>query len=66
MVNAANIWMIQRRQRFRFTLEPRQPFRIAAEFFRQRLDRHFPLQFRITGTVDLTHSAFAEQRQNFV
>src|SRR5579871_4155786 len=58
--------MTQRRQRFRFTLEPRQPFRIAAEFLWQRFDRHFTLQLGIPRTVDLTHTAATQEREDFV
>src|SRR5438105_360180 len=33
--------MIQRRQRLRFTLEPRQAFRVAGDGFRQHFERYF-------------------------
>jgi len=45
--------MVQRRKHFRFTLEPRQPFRIVDEHLGQNFQRNVPLQLRVPSAVDL-------------
>ena len=37
-----------------------------ARLLGQDFDRDLALQLRVAGTVHLTHSAFAEQRRDFV
>ncbi len=66
VINAADIGMIQSGQRFRLTLESRQPLRIAAEFLRQRFDGDFTPELRIPRTVDLAHTSAAEKGKDFV
>ena len=41
-------------------LELCQPIRIVGERLGQYLDRHVPVEGRVTGAVDLPHAAFAD------
>ena len=65
-VDVSDVWMIERRQRLRFAREPREPFGIAHERGRQDLQRDVAIELRVVGTVDLAHSAGAEQRDDFI
>ena len=58
--------MIQRRQRLRFALEPREPVRIGGKELRQDLDRHVAIELRIAGAIHLAHSARADGLRDFV
>jgi hypothetical protein len=58
--------MVQRRQRFRFALEPREPLGIRREYLRQDLDRDLAVEPGVTGAVDLAHPTGTEQREDFV
>src|SRR5262249_17522808 len=63
--NVGDIGMVQRSQCFSFTLEACQPFRITAEFIRQRLDGDFTLQLLVFGAIDFAKSTLAEQSGDF-
>src|SRR4029450_4784032 len=61
-----DVGVIERRQQLCFALEPRTPVGVARESRRQNLDGDIPFQLRVKGTVDLTHSACANQGDDFV
>src|SRR5262249_5546100 len=58
--------MIERREQFGFTLEPRKPIRIAREFLRQRLDRDISFKLSIASSIHDTHATFTKQGNDFV
>ena len=58
--------MIQRRQNFRFTLEPGQSLGILCEGGGQNFDRYFAIQLGVLGAIDLTHPACTDGREDFI
>ena len=58
--------MVQGGQRFRFALEPRDPFRVSRDVGREHFQRNLTLQHGVGGAVDLAHAAGAEQVGDFV
>src|SRR5688572_32097423 len=52
--------MIERSEHLRFTLEPREPLRIAREEFRQHLQRDVTIQPGVAGDIHLAHTALAQ------
>jgi hypothetical protein len=58
--------MVQRREHLRFALEPCDPVGIGGKDVRENLDRNVPIQPRISRSVDLTHSACADDGENFI
>ena len=58
--------MIERRERLRFAREAREPVGIGRERLGQHLQRDVAIEFGVAGAIDLTHSAFADQRGDFV
>ena len=65
-VDGGDVRMVQRRERLRFALEPREAIGIAGERVRQDLDRDVAIQLRVARAVDLAHAAFADRRDDFV
>ena len=65
-VDTADVRMIQRGQRFRFALEPRDPLGIGDEQLRQDLDRDFALKLRVPRAINLPHPPGAKRREDFV
>ncbi len=61
LVDGQDVGMIERRRGPRLVQETAQPFRIAAQFRPQHLERDRPAEHRIDGLVDLAHPAAAEQ-----
>ena len=57
LVDGKDVGMVQGRSRLCLLLESAQPVGILRNKGRQDLDRHFALQDRVTGAVDLTHPA---------
>ena len=62
----ANVRMVERRERLRLTLEPREPFGIAGEDVRENLDRDVAIESSVAGSVDLAHPARAQRRDDLV
>src|SRR4051794_23128364 len=58
--------MIQRRQGFGFTLEPRQAIVIVSKHLGDNFDRHVPVELHVAGAKDLPHGAFADRRDDLV
>jgi len=65
-VDVRDVRMIQRGQRLRFARESREAVRIMREGIWQDLDRDVAVQFRIAGTVHLSHATFADRRGDVV
>ena len=65
-VDAADVRVIQRRERSRFPLESIDPLRIQEEGVRKDLDRHVATKLRVVRAVDLAHAAGPEGGQNLV
>ena len=65
-VNRANVWMIQRGCRTRFSLESFQELGVARHFVRQKLYRDFPPEPRILGFIHHTHATAADFAEHFV
>jgi hypothetical protein len=61
-----DVGMIQGSQHFRFALKPREPIRVGRERGGQNLDGDLSFELRVRRAVDLTHSAFADERSDFV
>ena len=61
-----DVRMIQRRERLRFALEPREPLGIARERVGQDLDRDVAIELRIAGAIHLAHAPGAKGGQDFV
>ena len=66
VVNAGDVRMIQRGEKFRFALKPGSPGRVARELFRQDLDGDFALQLEIPCAIHLAHATFAKQGRDFM
>ena len=47
-------------------LESLQPFRVVRENRRKNLDRHVPMQSRVSRPVDLSHPACANYAENLI
>jgi hypothetical protein len=58
--------MIERRQRFRFSLEARESVWIAGKQLGQDLDRHVAIELRIASAIHLAHSTGAQGAEDFV
>ena len=65
-VNRGDVRMIQRRERLRLALEPRQAFGVGGERVRQDLDRDLAAERRVRRPIHLAHPAFADRRGDFV
>jgi len=61
-----DIGMRQVRNRVRFSLEPRERFRIVRDGGRNDLDRDATIQTRMARAIDLAHTARSDQRQDRV
>src|SRR5438128_4289970 len=62
----ADVWMLQRRDSTRFTVEALAQLRIGGELRWQDLDRDRPIEPRVARAVDLAHAAGSERRDNLV
>jgi hypothetical protein len=56
-VDSRDVRMIQRRDDFRFALEPRHSFRVSHERFGQDLDSDVAIEPRIARPIHFAHSA---------
>jgi hypothetical protein len=61
-----DMWMVQRREHFRFALKSGQSLRIARQCRRQDLNRRLMIELGITRLVTLAHSARPNPRENFM
>ena len=61
-----DVWMVQRCEQLRLTLEPDEAVGISGEQFRQDLQGDVAVEPRITGALDLAHAAGAQQADDFV
>ncbi len=58
--------VIERGERLRLALEPRQAVGIRGEELRQDLDRHLPIELRVARPIDLPHPAGAKRIDYFI
>ena len=65
-VDARDVRMVERREQFRFPLEPRDSVRIVRDRLRQRLDRHVPPELGVAGAIDLAHTSGTQRRRDDV
>src|SRR5713226_4785861 len=65
-MNTADVRVIQRRERFRFTLKAGDPLGVRDERVRQDLDRHVAIQLRVARFIDLAHAAGPKGREDLV
>ena len=61
-----DVRMIQRRERLRFALEPREPLGIGGERLGQDLDRDVATELRVARAIDLAHAAGPEGGEDLV
>src|SRR5688572_13326169 len=66
VVNGKDIWMIKRSGCLGLLLKTLQSILVVAESGRQDFDRHVAIQLLIACAIDLTHSAFANLRADFI
>src|SRR5262245_26143235 len=57
--------MIKRCENFSLSLKSAHPICVTQELIGQNLDRHFTLQLRVAGAIDLAHSALAKKGYDF-
>ena len=65
-VDAADVWMIQGRERLRFTLKASDTFGIVGERLGQDLDRDVAIEPRIARAIHLAHPAHADLGRDLV
>jgi hypothetical protein len=65
-VDTGNMRMVQRREQFRFALEPREPIGIRRQRRWQDLDRDLTFQPGVGGAIHLPHAALADLRGDVV
>src|SRR5262249_15335523 len=66
IVDGGDVGMVQRSEQLRFALESAGTVEVARKFLRQDFDGDVTLQFVVFGTIDLTHTALAEERGDLV
>ena len=65
-VHLRNVRVIERGERFRFTLEAGEALRVVDERLREDLERHVAAQPRVAGAIHLAHAPDAEEREDLV
>ena len=65
-VDVRDVGMVQRRQRLRFALEPREAIRVGRERLGQDFDGNVPIELRVARAVDLAHAAGANGGEDFI
>jgi hypothetical protein len=66
VVDAADVGMLERRDRLGLAFETGAPLRIAGDLGRQHLDRDRPIEARVAGPIDLPHTAGADRGGHFI
>ena len=64
--NSEDVWVVQRSGRFGLLLKAEQAFGIERNQFGKYFDCNFPVEAAVTRAIDLTHTARAERREDFV
>src|SRR5262249_14992517 len=59
-VDLGDIWVIERCERLRLALEPRDAIGVVRQALRQDLDRDVAIEARIASAIHLAHSTFAD------
>ena len=65
-VQVRDVWIIQRGQQVRFTIEPGEAVATAGERVGQDFQRHQAAERGIAGAIDLSHAARTQRRDDFV
>jgi hypothetical protein len=58
--------MVQARDDSSLALEPLASFKVGGEFRREDLNRHRPVQARVSGAVNLSHAPRTKGCENFI
>ena len=66
VVERANVWVVDRGDRFRFAFEAKAQLRVLREISGQNLDGHCSIESRVTRPIDLPHSARPDRRDDLV
>ena len=64
VVDAQNVWMVERRNRLGLLGEAADAIRVRCKRRRQNLDGHITAKPRVTSTIDLAHCTDANELQN--
>jgi hypothetical protein len=65
-VDLRNMRMIERGEYTRFAAEAGNAIRIGHEGVAQNFERHFALELRVLGAIDLAHASCAERPDDFI
>jgi hypothetical protein len=65
-IDLRDVRMVERRKELRFPTEPCEAVGIVGQGGQQDLDRDKAIQRRITGAVDISHPARADERRDLV
>ena len=65
-VDGDDVRVIERRDRFGFTLESLPPLRVSRHIRRQNFDGDLPVELRVTRAVDFAHATRTERGENLV
>ena len=65
-VNRSNVGVVQRCKQLCLTFKSCQTISVLSELFRQRLDRYFTPEFRITRTPYFSHATLTEEAEDLV
>ncbi len=65
-VNRHDVRMLERGDRARLALEPRQAVGVVCERFGEQLQRHVAPELGVAGAIHLAHATGAERREDLV
>ena len=65
-MDARNVRMVQRCEKLRLALEPRETIGVLRKRMGKHLDRDITVELRVARAVHLPHTAFAERREDLV
>jgi hypothetical protein len=61
-----DVWVVERGEDLCLPLESSETLRIVREEIREDFDSYLAIQARVTGTINLPHSAHTNKGENFV
>lgn len=66
LVDARDVRMVERREGFGFTMQPRDALGVERERLRQRLDGDVALQLRVPRAIDAPHAPLTDEGRDLV